>query len=297
MRRGLYEPGGFYTTQEPRRHFDTSSRSPLFARAIAALAREVDARLQRPQRFTLVDMGAGSGELLHNLLDVDDLDGRLELVGVDVRPRPPLDPRIEWRHDPPGDIVGMVVACEWLDNVPLDVAVRDNHGRARLQLVDPVNGETAPGPAVDAPQQRWLDTWWPHGRVAEIGLARDRAWASLTRRLRRGCALAVDYGHTAADRPSAGTLTGYLEGKQTEPIPDGSRDITAHVAFDSLGPGSITTQDKALRSLGIDGTRPNLELARNDPSAYLGRLSTASEAARLTDRGGLGRHLWLRHDK
>ncbi len=297
MQRALYEPGGFYVTQEPRRHFDTSAQSTLFAQAIAQLARDIDTRLHRPDRFMLVDMGAGAGELLTNVLAHDDLDGRLAPVGVDLRPRPPLDLRIEWRHNPPDDVVGLIVACEWLDNVPIDIAVRDSNGHARMQLVDPITGETSLGEAVTGPQLEWLAQWWPTGRIAEVGIPRDRAWASLTRRLRYGCALAVDYGHTAADRPSAGTLTGYLEGKQTEPIPDGSCDITAHVAFDSLGPGTITTQEKALRSLGIDGARPDLELARNDPGAYLGQLSTASEAARLTDSGGLGRHLWLRHDK
>ena len=45
----------------------------------------------------------------------------------------------------------------------------------------------------------------------------------------------VDYGHARADRPAAGTLTGYREGRQVAPVPDGSCDLTAHVAMDSLG--------------------------------------------------------------
>ncbi|MYS43043.1 hypothetical protein GTY23_17755, partial [Streptomyces sp. SID5998] len=59
------------------------------------------------------------------------------------------------------------------------------------------------------------------------------AWAGAVSRLRRGLAVAVDYAHTAADRPPFGTLTGFRDGRETAPVPDGSCDLTAHVALDA----------------------------------------------------------------
>jgi SAM-dependent MidA family methyltransferase len=135
------------------------------------------------------------------------------------------------------------------------------------------------------------------GDRAEIGLARDLAWVDVVRRLADGVAVAIDYGHLRESRPPYGTLTGFRTGRECEPVPDGSCDLTAHVALDSLAaavPGSvITTQREALQALGIRGTRPELALARTDPLRYVAELSSAGEAAELTDPSGLGSFGWV----
>jgi SAM-dependent MidA family methyltransferase len=141
----------------------------------------------------------------------------------------------------------------------------------------------------------------PGGR-AEIGLTRDAAWAQAVTAVRRGLAVAVDYGHLRADRPPLGTLTGFRSGRQVPPVPDGSRDLTAHVAVDAVAaagaavaglPYALVSQRTALRQLGVDGRRPPLALAGTDPSGYLRALAAASAAAELTDPAGLGGHWWL----
>jgi hypothetical protein len=114
-------------------------------------------------------------------------------------------------------------------------------------------------------------------------------------------------------------------------IPDGSRDITAHVALDacadagrmactgqaapaspvpadpvtSAGPvppvgraaGAtatvLTTQRQALRALGVTGRRPSLAQAENDPRGYARALSRSSAEAELIDPDGLGAFGWL----
>ncbi len=80
-------------------------------------------------------------------------------------------------------------------------------------------------------------------------------------------------------------------------MPDGSCDVTTHVAMDAVAvPGfhSLwTTQREALRALGVSGARPPLALASSDPVAYLRALGGAGEAAELTDRAGLGGFGWL----
>ena len=93
----------------------------------------------------------------------------------------------------------------------------------------------------------------------EVGRARDEAWAGLVGRLRSGVAVAVDYGHVAVARPPAGTLTGFRSGHHVVPVPDGSCDLTAHVAMDSLRHDELVDQRTALRRLGIGGgDRPAL---------------------------------------
>jgi len=306
MTAGLYGPGGFFTDggSGPAQHFRTSVHaSPLFAGALLRLVERVDAALGHPKRFDLVDVGAGRGELLATLraLLPAGLADRTRYTAVEVAPRPAgLDPEIAWRRDVPDGIVGVLVATEWLDNVPLDVADLDDHGRLRLVLVDPATGKETLGGPPDAADHFWLRRWWPRPGRAEIGWPRDTAWADAVGQVRRGCALAVDYGHLRDERPVLGTLTGFRAGRQVPPVPDGTCDVTAHVAIDSAAgaagvPYEIVRQRKALKALGIDGARPSLDLARRDPVGYLRALSAAGEAAELTDPAGLGGHWWLLH--
>jgi SAM-dependent MidA family methyltransferase len=115
-------------------------------------------------------------------------------------------------------------------------------------------------------------------------------------------AVAVDYAHDREARPPYGTLAGYRGGVQVPPVPDGSCDLTAHVALDAVaaagrragaGETRLDTQRAALPALGIDGRRPPRELAGTDPPAYLAGLRRAGEVGELTDPAGLGGFGWL----
>jgi SAM-dependent MidA family methyltransferase len=261
----LYGPDGFYRRERPAAHFRTSVHvSPLFGQAIARLARQLGLD-------QVVDIGAGSGELGEVL--------RAEGLSV-------LD--IELDDDLPDQLTGLVIANEWLDNVPCEVVERDADGVPRYLLAD-----LTPGPVVEGNDLAWLNRWWPGKERAEVGATRDQAWAGVVRRLRPGSlAIAIDYGHLRSSRPPYGTLTGFRNGRECEPTPDGSCDITAHVALDSLG-GTIVRQRDALRALGISGARPSLELAQTEPLRYLSELSAAGEAAELLDPSGLGGFGWV----
>ncbi len=294
MDRALYGPGGFYRRELPRHHFSTSAQTPVFAEAVARLADAVDAGLGRPEAFEVVDVGAGNGELIGHLDSL--LDERARLTAVELRPKPgDLPERVNWQSHLPDRVVGLVVACELLDNVPCDVAVVDPEGGLRYEEVDE-HGETRPGGPVDDADAKWLDEWWPlpePGRRAEIGRPRERMWEALTGRVASGTALAIDYGHTRADRPEAGSMSGFRGGGTVRPVPDGSCDITAHVAVDALGSDRLVTQREALRDLGLPVERPPLSLAYRDPTRYAVDLARASASARLTDPGGLGAHWWI----
>ncbi|MFJ4975595.1 SAM-dependent methyltransferase [Streptomyces coeruleorubidus] len=302
-REALYGPGGFYRRAEgPAGHFRTSVHaSPLFAGAVAGLLCRVDEALGRPATLDFVDMAAGRGELAGGVLAAlpADVAARTRAYAVEVAGRPEgLDHRIEWLAEPPQGVTGLLFANEWLDNVPVEVAEVDAAGVARRVLVRE-DGTERLGEPVDGERARWLARWWPlpgeAGLRAEIGLPRDEAWASAVATLDRGLAVAVDYGHTADTRPPFGTLTGFREGRETAAVPDGSCDITAHVALDAcaLPGGRLLPQREALRALGVSGARPPLTLASTDPAAYVRALANAGEAAELTAAGGLGDFGWL----
>jgi SAM-dependent MidA family methyltransferase len=347
MRTALYGPGGFYARGEPpSRHFRTSAHvSPAYAGAMLGLLREADAALGHPARLDLVDVGAGRGELLGQLLGLIDeasrpgrdpdeasrpgrdrdeatpprrdryeasrpgrdrgLAARINARAVEIAPRPTgLDPRIGWQASPPDAITGLVIASEWLDNIPLDVAELTPDG-PRLVLVETGSGAERPGPPPRPADLAWSRTWWPlhaPGDRAELGRTRCQAWAGVVRRIGRGLAVTADYGHLRAGRPRQGTLTGYRDGRVVRAIPDGSRDITAHVALDACAAAGqaagatatvLTTQRRALRALGVTGRRPPLAQAGDDPLGYARALCRASEEAELIDAHGLGAFGWL----
>ncbi|WP_314178297.1 SAM-dependent methyltransferase [Streptomyces winkii] len=334
--------GGFFLREAPAAHFRTSVHaSPLFAVAVARLLRHVDDALGHPERLAMVDVGAGRGELLGGVLKAlpEDVATRVRPYAVEHAPRPEgLDERIVWSHrlPDPAERTGLLFANEWLDNVPLDVAETGPDGTPRTVLVRASDGAERLGPPVHGADAEWLERWWPLARKegpgdgpgrgdpgvlreddgpepglrAEIGRPRDEAWAAAVRTLTRGLAVAVDYAHFREDRPLFGTLTGFLDGREVPPVPDGSRDLTAHVAIDACAaagaraaaeaagaagaaPPTVRSQRDALHSLGTDGTRPPLSLASSDPPAYVRQLATATEAAELTGTAGLGAFSWL----
>jgi SAM-dependent MidA family methyltransferase len=304
----LYGERGFYRRGErPAAHFRTSvSASRRYAAALGRLLAEVDSVLDRPPALHLVDIGAGTGELLTQIMAAaPELADRLVPTAVELAPRPAdLPAGVEWAEETPDGLTGLVIANEWLDNVPLDVVELTPDG-PRTVLVDPTSGTELIGPPPPRADMDWLARWWPlhePGDRAEVGRPRCAAWAAVVARLRRGLAVAVDYGHSRTGRPAYGTLTGYRDGHVVPPVPDGSCDVTAHVALDACADAGVragatatllTSQRAALRALGVSGARPPVDLARRDPRAYLGALSAAGEEAELIDPDGLGGFGWL----
>ncbi|XUM05184.1 SAM-dependent methyltransferase [Streptomyces venezuelae ATCC 10712] len=235
--RALYGPAGFYLRPEgPAGHFRTSVHaSPLFAAAVARLLGEVANELGTDE-VDLVDVGAGRGELLTAVLAAVRSSLTVRAWAVERAARPAgLDPRVEWTDRVPGGVRGLLFANEWLDNVPVDVAEADARGTVRYVEVAPDGTERLGGP-VTGPDADWLARWWPlrePGARAEIGRPRDEAWAAAVGRVAAGRAVAVDYAHVRASRPPFGTLTGFRAGREVPPVPDGSCDVTAHVALDA----------------------------------------------------------------
>ncbi|MEU8284437.1 SAM-dependent methyltransferase [Micromonospora sp. NPDC048905] len=251
MSRALYGPGGFFVTGTgPADHFRTSVHaSPAFATAVLRLISEVDTALDHPPRLDVVDVGAGRGELLHSLLRLVAAEPAVGVaVGVSARPlgeepssgtvRPSLAERvrfraveyadrpknlpeeINWTAEIPTKITGVLLATEWLDNVPLDVAVNTEDGW-RYVLVDPENGTETVGDPLSPADLDWLTRWWPSptsppstdsepdrgvtstGATSEsesgFGAARPAQGSSLTARSRPGCPETPHSNHPRAE--------------------------------------------------------------------------------------------------
>lgn len=270
--RALYGPDGFYLRPEgPAGHFRTASHAAAgeLAEAIARLALSVGAR-------SIVDVGAGRGELVTSL----DSQGWKDLWAVDVVARPPgLAPGVRWAQGLgalPEEAFedALVVAWELLDVVPLTILELDEEGALRTVLVEPRTGRESLGQPPGPADRAWVEQWWPvdglePGDRVEVGRSRDEFWNTLNRRPGTRAALCVDYAHTRDRRPPLGSLTGFRAGRAVPPRPDGSMDITAHLAIDSIAPdGEPTTQARALAALGV-------------------------REAELLDPGGLGGFAWL----
>ena len=128
----LYGRDGFYARGErPAAHFRTSVHvSPRYAGAILALLRHTDAALGHPDRLDLVDIGAGQGELLGQVLEARAAAARRHRTGrpwssfpqritaraIEIAPRPPgADERIQLgeRRCPPGSAAWSSPASGW----------------------------------------------------------------------------------------------------------------------------------------------------------------------------------------
>lgn len=289
----LYGPAGFYRTQRPRDHFRTSAQvGRTLAEAVLALARERDLP-------TVWDIGAGGGELAAALVTAEPA---LRVCCVELAPRPVALPgSVDWLHELPDSLSGVVVAAELLDNVPCDVVERDANGAVRFVEVDPSTGAESLGGPVAPDVTRWLRDWWPltaAGSRAEVGLAREELWASICDRTTAGICVAIDYGHLRADRPVRGTLASYRLGRRTDVAYDGDHDITAHVAFDALQHrvgGTLARQRDVLRSLTPD--RDSSAPPGAEPADRLRELASRGQTGETTRAAGLGSHWWLLTDR
>ena len=193
---------------------------------------------------------------------------------------------------------GLIVAHELLDDVPYDVAVLRHEGW-RYLAVDLAGDEVVDGP-VEPSDASWLQRWAGDARLAdrvEIGRPRDEIAVALASHLTCGRLIIIDYATSADQRRRLhpdGTLTGYRNGHQCRPRPDGTMNLTAHVAIDSVveAPPRSVMSGWARWQMRPIGTLPNRTARPLDPTAGTvhrccpSRSACAGPAGR--DRGSWG---------
>jgi SAM-dependent MidA family methyltransferase len=251
-----FGPDGFYQQQSPYAHFATSVSQDALA---PALLPYLLSALDHLDSVTVVDVGAGNGDLgvqLHDLLN-ENLRLRVHFLALDLGPRPIHLPEfIQWRRGNARETIATIaagnmilIAHEFLDDLPCDVVEVDEAGLVRLGKVEENTQELTFGQELRAAehqhQLQWLADWWPVQRPlmrAEVGRSRDEFWNLATSRITAGYGIAIDYGHIKADRArglwDGGTLTGYRDSMTVSPTANNSVNLTAHVAIDAIAAAS-----------------------------------------------------------
>ena len=207
--------GDFYTAEQLQ---------PVFGILIAERIRTLWQRMGAPDDFTVVELGAGRGEMAEALREfrycpVDIGTGAL-----------------------PQGIRGVVFSNEFFDALPVHVAVM-RQGAARELRVGVTDDafiwiEVGATPeAVECYRKKYLGTL-SDGQIFEVSLE-ALAWLDRIRTaLEAGYVFSIDYGYTVAELPRfpLGTLMSYRRHQAMEDVlkNPGEQDITAHVCFTAL---------------------------------------------------------------
>ena len=306
----LYHPEhGFYASgghAGRRGDFITSPEvGPLFGHVIANAIDAEWRRLGEPQRFVVIDWGAGPGTLLRSVLAAQPacLDA-LELVAVErsaaQRASHPLGVTSigELTGDEFRGQVGCVIANELLDNLAFSPVV-DVDGALVNELVDITEGSpasltTRPGLRVGSGEAAWFTPEATRG-VDQSGAAEwlERA----LRLLSAGRVIVIDYARRRSDEVKIRTYADH--GEAGDPLVGlGTKDITVDVDLFQLqarvrSADDVCDQATWLRRHGLDelveeGQRIwEAKAATGSLEALKGR-SRLREAEALTESTGLG---------
>ena len=206
--------GDFYTAEQLQ---------PVFGIVMAEQIRRLRDRMGNPEDFTVVELGAGRGEMTAAL-------GEFSYVPVDLGGRMPDGVR------------GVVFSNEFFDALPVHAAVM--RGSETRELRVGMEGdrfawiEAGPAPEeVECYRKRYLGAL-SDGQIFEAAL-KSLAWLErIVAALLDGFVLTIDYGYTAAElaRFPGGTLMSYRRHQALEDVlkDPGEQDITAHVCFSAL---------------------------------------------------------------
>ena len=284
--------GGYYLSGEPigrSGDFYTSPQvHPVFGALLAIQLFQMWELLDRPEPFTVVELGAGNGLLCRDVLacsaDLPDRFARsLRYVCLDRRAMPGVEAalpnnrpsamvsRVAGSGIPFQQVVGCFLSNELLDSFPVHQVTMCREGLREVYVIREGDKlETSLGelstPALAARLQG-LEINLTEGQTAEICLGLDTWAGDLAASLEAGFILTVDYGQEAVElyspeRRHRGTLTTFYRHTQLDaPLRHiGHQDITAQVDFSSvvdagrrngLEPLGIVTQRLFLRHLGL----------------------------------------------
>jgi SAM-dependent MidA family methyltransferase len=323
MEMALYEPGlGYYSAGA--RKFGASGDfitapevAPVFSRCLAAQCAEV---LQSLGGGDVLELGAGSGAMaaamLAELEVLQSLPARYLILDVsaDLRERqretlagavPHLLERVRWLDRLPDSLVGVVVANEVLDAMPVQRFVVRDSCILSLDVEWRSGGfgwvESPAAPDLRGRVERILTETgvrWPDGYSSELNAGLEPWLASVADSLERGVMLFVDYGLPrrelyAAERSSGTLLCHFRHRFHDDPLVNvGLQDITAWVDFTAVAEAGeraglqvagYTTQAHFL--IGNDLARHVAEASRMD---LVQRVNLSRQAMLLTLPGEMG---------
>ncbi len=271
---------GYYATRDPfgvKGDFTTAPEiSQMFGEMIGAWVVDMWVQMGRPDRFNLIECGAGRGTLMADILRVaKSVDGFSSTVQVSIIETSDIlktiqketlqNIEVKWFGDVtqcPVDEPCIILGNEFLDALPVE-QVRFINGTWDQCCVEYNNGEFA---------QKWLkpqieiESFLPqiktHAATYEIAPERINFIEQCAGILKAngGAVLFIDYGYT---KTKHGDTVQAVKNHEYVPVLSdvGECDITAHVDFETLlntadNVGAqiqqLVTQKDFLRSLGIE---------------------------------------------
>ena len=317
MNLAMFAPGlGYYSAgaQKIGAAGDFTTAPEMTALFGATLAKQV-AQVLNATAGAVLEVGAGSGKLARDLLRSLQKQGcepRQYLIlepSPDLRERqlallqkelPEWISRLAWINKLPENFVGVMIANEVLDAMPIDLVSWQSDGIFER------------GVAVSDDNFVWQDRkleaglLLDHARsinvtpnyVSEIHRAGAAFVRSLGDSLKHGAAFLIDYGflhpeYYLADRNTGTLMCHYRHRAHTDPFfMPGAQDITAHVNFSAMMDAArsagleiegYATQAKFLIACGITD-----QLGEIDPSSATQYLPLANQAQRLLSPAEMG---------
>ncbi|MGH9776229.1 MAG: class I SAM-dependent methyltransferase [Candidatus Acidiferrales bacterium] len=261
----LYHPQfGFYSRADTigRKHYYTSvEMHPIFGQLIARQTHEMWQLMERPEVFSLIELGAGDGALAAQILDfvrskLPDFYSALSYTAIEISAARRASAagalsghiksgKLAIALQPPGEIpAGCVLSNEFFDALPVhrvvqykgelqEVFVGLAAGRFCEELLPPSTPEIIG-------YLESLGIKLREGQQGEISLEACRVFETVGRRLARGYVLTIDYGHESGElfneRHMRGTVLAYGNHRSSEDFyrAPGEQDLTSHVNFCAL---------------------------------------------------------------
>ncbi|MEN9203947.1 MAG: SAM-dependent methyltransferase [Thermostichus sp. DG_1_6_bins_120] len=327
MEWALYEPElGYYERGSPigPDYLTSPHLAADFAQLLAEQIRQFWQILGCPSGFSVIEMGAGSGQLAWDwltyvqasdlqfwqVLDYRILERSATLRQLQRERLAVFMDKVswlDWEGIPDNSVTGCFFSNELVDAFPVhrvqvqDRALREIYVQMGERGLQEVLGELS----TPALQQYFVRLGipiesYPEGYQTEVNLKALDWLQLLSRKLRRGYVLTLDYGHRAdryySPHRSQGTLLAYRQhSSHADPyVQVGSQDLTAHVDFttleqvgESLGLGRLgfTRQSSFLAGLGLIERLAALSQATADIGQVLQRRHALQA---LLDPMGLG---------
>jgi SAM-dependent MidA family methyltransferase len=249
-------------------YYTSCDVSPVLANSVAKQIVQMDELLDRPDPFTVIEMGAGKGVLARDVLTAcrtvsETLSKRLRYVIIERSPMMQASQQrllAEWVGEqgcvtwlgsvtelPTAHIEGVLLSNELVDAFPVH-RIRIVNGEPREVWVDFVDGRFCEQlqPCSTRKLQDYVQRLAAHdvvlaeGACADINLLAVPWMKDVARVLRRGFVVTIDYGHLAHDlygpERAKGTLLCYYHHMASDDPYQrvGLQDMTAHVDFSTL---------------------------------------------------------------
>ena len=293
MHHCLYAPGlGYYAAGATKfgrtGDFVTAPEvSPVFGRLLAWQCADVLAQLDSP---AILEIGAGSGRLAADIIETLAADGALPAGGYHIlevspdlqqRQRELLEERVPgvvgsvtWLDAMPTNFMGVVVANELLDALPVERFIRREGGVRQVCVASEGKSfvlveRDAPANLVQAVEhiEDTLGATLAEGYASEVCLAVTPWIAELAACLERGVAFLLDYGvgrqaYYAPDRSGGWLRCHFRHHAHDDPLMlPGVQDLTSWVDFTTVAEAAVdngldiagfTSQAQFLLGAGLD---------------------------------------------